>query len=944
MGNSKKWILPVLLLSPTMAGARDLAVVENLPHGVIVHPIDANAAQVKLEAVAPGILRVTAHPDGNFSRTPSLMRTDAGTPPAVEITRTDRHITMTTQGISANIDTMTGRTSFFDAAGNPLLTERARTFTPVRFEGQDYYSIRQRFESLDDEALYGTGLHQQGWMNLKGKDVELLQHNIDKAIPYLVSTRGYGILWDNNSITRYGDPRGLRPLHASLELFDADGTPGALTARYQVNGLETVQRRENEVNYQYIKDLANFPQAGKNATQDGRSEVIWEGEIASHHAGRHTFSLYNSEYAKLHIDGARVIDRWRQNWNPWHHEFSLQMEAGRRYQLRLEWDRIDPSYIALLHRAPLPEDEADDLSIWSEAAQVIDYYVVAGEHSDQVIAGYRTLTGKAVLLPKWAYGFWQSRERYKTQAELTDVVDEYRRQKLPIDAIVLDWSYWPENGWGSHEFDPVHFPNPDAMVQHVHDQHAQIMISVWPKFYPNTGHYQELDKLGYIYQRNIELGERDWIGDGYLNSFYDPYAQQAQDIYWRQINDTLNRLGFDAWWLDNNEPDVHSNIDLDERKARTTPTALGPSVEFFNSYPLAHTEGVYRGSRSVDPDKRVAILSRAYFAGQQRTAAAFWSGDIVPRWDDLHEQISGLVNASMAGAPNVGFDIGGFSPEKRYQAKVPEHLPEWRELNLRWFQYGAFTPLFRLHGQFPYREIWEIAPQGTPHHASFVHYLKLRYTLLPYIYTLAGDSYHHDGTLLRALAMDFAADPITHDIADQYLFGPAFLVNPVTQFNARSRSVYLPNGTSWIDFNTGQRHHGGQTIMADAPLQRMPVFVRAGSIVPRTIVQQYVDEIPDAPLLIEVYIGENGAFSLYEDNGRDYGYERGEFSRIPLTWNEQKGELHIGARQGRYPGMPEQREMRVRWIDGVRTDAGELEPAADVVVQYAGQSLVVVKR
>jgi alpha-D-xyloside xylohydrolase len=251
------------------------------------------------------------------------------------------------------------------------------------------------------------------------------------------------------------------------------------------------------------------------------------------------------------------------------------------------------------------------------------------------------------------------------------------------------------------------------------------------------------------------------------------------------------------------------------------------------------------------------------------------------------------------------------------------------------------VPIFRLHGQFPYREIWEIAPEGTPHYDSFVHYLKLRYTLLPYIYTLAGDTWHQDGTLLRTLAMDFPSDPKVRDIADQYMFGPAFLVAPVTTFKATTRPVYLPAGTSWIDFQTGKRYDGGQTIDASAPLQRMPLFVRAGSIVPRTVVQQYVDEQPDAPLTIEVYTGADGTFSLYEDNGRSYGYERGESSRIPLAWNEKTGELRIGAREGRYPGMVDQREIRVRFIDGPRADAGTLEPAADVTVRYDGKAQAV---
>ena len=930
----------VAALLPLAATAQT---VERLDDGVIVRPADAKAAAVRLQLVSDRIVRVSADRDGDFQRSTSLMRVPVAGAPEFRVDQDANVVRVAAAGIVADVALADGRVSFFDGKGEPLVQEVAggRSFTPFEVEGRKLESVRQRFVSPDDESFYGTGLHQQGWMDLKGRDVELLQHNIDNAIPFVQSSRNYGILWDNNSITRYGDPRGLRPLGETLVLRDAAGKPGALTARYSIDGKEKVVRREEQINYQYIKDLKGLPKAGWNTAQGGRTQVVWEGTIEAQSAGRHTFSMYNSEYAKVYVDGKLLIDRWRQNWNPWHHEFALDMQPGVKREIRVEWDAIDPAYIALLHRDPLPAAEARDLSIWSEAGQMIDYYVVAGDSGDELIAGYRQLTGKAVILPKWSYGFWQSRERYKTQAELTGALDEYRRRKLPIDAIVLDWSYWPQDAWGSHDFDKDNFPDPDGMVKHVHDQNAQIMISVWPKFYPTTANYKELDAAGHMYRRNVEVGELDWIGKGYLNSFYDPYAKEAQDIFWRQVNEKLNSKGFDAWWLDASEPDLHSNIDIGERKARTTPTAFGPSIEYFNSYPLVHSEGVYRGSREVNPDKRVFILSRAFFAGQQRAASAFWSGDIVPRWDDMREQISGLVNASMAGAPNVSFDIGGFSPEKRYETQDPAHLAEWRELSLRWFQYGAFVPVFRLHGQFPYREIWEIAPEGTPHYDSFVHYLKLRYSMLPYIYTLAADTWHQDGTILRTMSMDFPDDLKARGIADQYLFGPAFLVAPVASFKSTSRPVYLPAGSTWIDFETGKRHEGGQTIEAAAPLQRMPLFVRAGSIVPRTVVQQYVDEQPAAPLTIEVYTGADGSFSLYEDEGRNYGYERGESSRIPLAWNEKSGELVIGARQGEYPGMQQQREIRVRWVDGPREDAGAVEPKADRTVRYTGKAVTV---
>ncbi len=918
--------------------------VQRQADGVTVHPRVQGAAAVRLQVVDTGIIRVSADPDGDFKRSDSLMRVPVQGDSAFQLDEQSDSVRLKTAKVIATVSTIDGHVSFADAQGKPLLAEVAggRTFSPLKVEGHDYLSTRQRFVSPDDEAFYGFGQHQQGWMNQKGRNVELLQSNIDLAVPYLVSSRNYGILWDNNSITRMGDPRGLQPLPATLKLYDANGKPGALTARYSIDGKQVVERRESELNYQYIKDLAKYPDQAKPSDKR-RMQVSWEGEIEAQSAGEHTFSLYASEYARLWVDGKQVIDRWRQNWNPWHHEFTLTLAPGQRHTLKVEWDLIDPSYIALLHRDPLPADQAKDLSLWSEAGQMIDYYLVAGDNADQLIAGYRELTGKAVLLPKWAYGFWQSRERYKAQAELVDTVAEYRRRKLPLDNIVLDWSYWPEDAWGSHDFDKQHFPDPDGMIKALHDMHAQIMISIWPKFYPTTANYKELDAAGHMYRRNVEVGELDWIGKGYKNSFYDPYSAQAQAIYWRQINEKLNSKGIDAWWMDADEPDVHSNLDIDQRKARTTPTALGPSTEYFNSYPLPHTHGVYAGDRAAD-GKRVFILSRKGYAGTQRNAVAVWSGDIVSRWDDMREQISAGVNISMSGLPNWTFDIGGFAVEKRYEEQQPAHLKEWRELNTRWFQFGAFVPLFRSHGQFPYREIWNIAPEGTPYYDSLAYYNRLRYTLLPYIYTLAGDTYHHDGVMMRGLPMDFPNDAKVADINDEYLFGPAFLVAPVTTFGATSRSVYLPAGTSWIDFNSGTRYAGGQTIDAAAPLERMPLFVRAGSIVPTTTVQQYVDETPDAPLTLVVYTGADGQFSLYEDDGKGYGYEKGEFSRIPLQWSEAKGILSVGAREGGWPGMQERRTLKVRFVDGLRADAGALEPEVDATVQYDGAVLTVARK
>jgi alpha-D-xyloside xylohydrolase len=611
-------------------------------------------------------------------------------------------------------------------------------------------------------------------------------------------------------------------------------------------------------------------------------------------------------------------------------------------RFRLEWIP-DGGYMALLHNDPLPDAERHSLTFTSDVGRAADYYFVAGNSQDDVIAGYRELTGKAVMLPKWAYGFWQSRQRYTNQKELVDVVAEYRRRRIPIDNIVLDWFYWPENAWGSHDFDKARFPDPKGMVDKVHQMNAQLMISVWPKFYPTTANYQELDAAGFMYRGNIEAGAKDWVGPGYLNSFYDPYDKKARDIYWRQVHEKLGVLGIDAWWMDATEPDVHSNLDLDSIRARIGPTALGPAEQYFNSYALAHSAGVYEGARAARPDTRVFILTRSGFAGIQRNAAAVWSGDIVSRWNDLHAQISAGVSTGYSGLPNWTFDIGGFANESRYntQKPTPENLAEWRELNTRWFQFGAFAPLFRSHGEFPYREIFNLAPQGSEVYESLVWYDKLRYRLMPYVYTVAADTYHRDGTIMRGLAMDFAADPAALDVRDQFLFGKAFLVAPVTKFQARSRAVYLPAGADWYDFNSGARLKGGQSVDAAAPLGRMPLYVRAGSVVPVGPEIQYTSEKPGAPITLFVFTGADGVFDLYEDDGVSYGYEKGQFSYIPMRYDAARGTLSIGARSGSFAGMPEERIFRVRWIREGGKAPADLDAATDLTVEYKGAEVLV---
>jgi alpha-D-xyloside xylohydrolase len=924
--------------------------------GILVTPASGPEKTVRLQVYGENIVRVTAAPTADLDVPASYMVIAKPQAGSFAVSESAGRVTLTTGKVRASVELSTGNVSFTDAEGRLDLAESGPArFAPVEVEGKDFLSLRQQFNRGTDEGLYGLGQHQNGQMNYNGEDVELYQHNIVIPIPFLVSTRNYGILWDNNSITRFGNPKPYAYAgdgQSGLRVTDERGRPG-WTARYYLGPRLALTRAEPVINYQYIRDQARWPAEAKaqtvaassgqntagNAVQTQR--VVWTGRVTPAASGLHRFRLYSSSYAKVFVDGKEVLSRWRQNWNPWYHNFDVPMTAGKAADIRIEWEP-NAGYIALRHSDPLPEADRRSISFASEAGRAIDYYYVGGKDMDGVISGYRKLTGKSAMMPKWAYGFWQSRQRYHNQDEVVGVVEEYRRRALPLDNIVQDWFYWREDDWGSHAFDPKRFPDPKGMIDRVHALGARFMISVWPKFYPATDNYRELERAGAVYKRNLESGDKDWVGPGYLSTFYDPYSEKGRQIYWRQMKERLAVLGVDAWWMDATEPDMHSNLSLDERAYRMGPTADGPGGALFNSYPIVHAEGVYKGWLDYKPDVRPFILTRAGWGGIQRTGSAVWSGDVASRWEDLREQISAGVNISMSGVPNWTHDIGGFALEERYQKGEAAHLAEWRELNLRWFQFGAFSPLFRSHGEAPKREIYEIAPAGSAMYRSMEYYDRLRYRLMPYIYTLAADTFHKDGTMMRGLAMDFPADRAVRDIADQYLFGPAFLVAPVTRFKARSRQVYLPAGTRWYDFYTGRAQPGGRTVAAAAPFERMPLFVRAGSIVPMgPAIQSTAEDVGGKPLTLHVYTGADGRFSLYEDDGTSRQYLNGAFSRIPIRYDERSGTLTIGAREGSFPGMAQDRVFHIRWTTPGAARALELDAKPDAVVAYSGAQQIV---
>jgi alpha-D-xyloside xylohydrolase len=916
--------------------------IAKLEDGIVVRPSSesASAKQVRLRVISENIIQVVATPSDSFSTVKSLM-----TVPGLKgsdawiLNESETEVSVQTSAIRAVVSRLTGDVRFTDTTGKVILQEKTggKSFDPFTVGSTNVFHVRQIFESPTDEAFYGLGGHQNGQMNYKGEDVELVQHNIVDVVPFLYSSKNYGLLWDNYSISKFGDLRDYQPLN-TLQLFTRDQKPGGLNADYYVEEKIVKSAVEDKIEYEYLEtpQVDNFP---KDVAQKGK--VVWEGFFSSPVEGRHKFLVYASGYFKVWIDGKLILDKWRQNWNPWTNKFTTDIKKGEQHTVRIEW-KSDGGFFAFKHLDPLPGTEQNDLSLWSEAGDEINYYFIKGSSADEVIGGYRTLTGKAPIVPQWALGFWQSRERYRSQKELLDVVKEYRKYKIPLDNIVLDWQYWEDPKWGSHEFDSKRFPDPQGMMNELHHSlHAQLMISVWPKFNKGTGNYDELNKKGFLFTRNIEKERKDWVGPGYQSTFYDPFNEAAGTLFWNQIDTKLNRLGIDGWWLDATEPDMHSNLSIEERKLNMSPTAIGLGLKYFNAYSLMNSKSVYEGQRKSDPDKRVFILTRSAYAGQQRYGAVTWSGDIVSRWSDFQDQIATGINFSLSGIPYWTMDIGGFAVERRYENATGETLNEWRELNARWFQFGAFCPVFRSHGQYPFREIFNIAPQGHEVFETMVYYDKLRYRLLPYIYSLAGHTYHHDFTIMRGLVMDFQEDTKVRGVADQYMFGSALLVNPVYEYKARSRSVYLPSSSGWYDLYSGQYFKGGESINAEAPLSRVPVFVRDGSIIPTGPEIQYTSEKPADPITLYVYMGRNGSFELYEDENTNYHYEQGDYSTIPFSYDDATRTLTVGERKGSFKGMLKERRFEIVWVNADRPVGVSVTARPDQVITYNGKQLSV---
>ena len=613
------------------------------------------------------------------------------------------------------------------------------------------------------------------------------------SVPFVISNKNYGILWDSYSYCRWGNPEDYLQLNRAFKLYDKDGKEGQLTGTYVDKNGQKIVRGEDSIYFEYAmpetSEVCNQTDKGgiqnlpKGFALNG-SKGVYEGYVEAPTNSFYQFILYYAGYMKVYIDGKLVVpERWRTAWNPNSYKFETPIRKGVKTPIRIEWQPDgDVSYCGLRVAAPRSEAEKNQLSIWSEMSPDMDYYFIAGQNLDEVISGYRTLTGKASLYPKWTLGFWQSRERYQSSKDIEDNMKKFRDLHIPVDNIVQDWNYWKLDSWGSHEFEAARYPNPQAMLDSVHAMNGRFMISVWPKFYDTVKNYKELDSKGWMYHQAIKDDIHDWLG--FRGSFYDAYSDGARKMFWRQMDENLYtkyKFGIDAWWMDASEPNVRDCTPMWYRKALSGPTALGTSTEYFNAYSIVNADAIYNGQRSVNPNQRVFLLTRSGFAGEQRYSTATWSGDIATRWEDMRAQMTAGLNYSMAGLPFWGMDQGGFCVENRYVAAQQEFdktgkenadLKEWRELQARWNQFGCFVPLYRTHGQWPTREVWNIAPADHPAYKTIVAYDKLRYRLMPYLYSMAGMVHFKDYTMMRGLVMDFNGDDNVYDIKDQWMFGP----------------------------------------------------------------------------------------------------------------------------------------------------------------------------
>jgi alpha-D-xyloside xylohydrolase len=802
-----------------------------------IYPITENAVRIRFYK-------------GAEVKVPELIFTLTVPTPRFNVSDSPSKLEISGKNITAKLDKQTGTLSFADNSGKIFLSEKAETrkLMPDSVLGQPCYVAEQSFESPANEYLFGLGQFQDGHYNLKNVTRRLTQVNSQISLPFIYSSKGYGLLWHQYGLTDFNPADNFITLEKQQQSTPGNSQTAEVTT---TNGTQKVS--QNQSLY-----LGRF-----NVPVNGVYSIFLDlGDMGNRQL--------------VVIDRKPYIDQTNM-WLPPTACALVNLTAGE-HQVQLVCKSNNTPRVSW--------KPTDDLTTFrSPNARLLDYVVFYGPSADSVIATYRNLSGNVPMLPLWAYGFWQCRERYSSGSQLVETVKEFRKRNIPMDVIVQDWQYWGKYGWGVMKFDETHYPNPVGFIKELHDLNAHFSISIWE----NPDKKSDIGK-DYV-ARNIYIPNSPWV---------DVFNPLARDTHWNALNQNLFTFGVDSWWMDATEPEN------DALKGKETYLGLG---DFYRlAYPLFVSQTVYEGQRKTSSGKRVCILTRSAFLGQQKYGIINWSGDIGGTWDAYKRQIVAGLNYTITGFPYWTTDIGGFfRPGKSQYADE-----KYQELLTRWYQWGAFNPIFRIHGYQSETEPWKF---GQLVEENMRTMLNLRYRLIPYIYSEAWQITHNRSTLMRPLVMDFNGDTAALKQPFEYMFGKALLVAPVTEPDVKEWNVYLPEPATWYDFWTGKRFKGGQTIKTAAPLDKIPLFVKAGSIIPMGKFIQYTGQKPLDTLEIRVYKGTDGRFDLYEDEGDSYNYEKGNYTVMPFKWDEKRQTLTIGEKQGYYPGNLTKRILNVIFVN-----------------------------
>lgn len=824
-----------------------------------IYPLTENAVRIKFYKEA-GV------------NVPELIFTTSVQTPDFQVLDSISNLHVKVKNILLTLDKQTGKLSFTDNSGNIFLSEKAgsRKLIPDSVIGEPCFAAEQSFESPKDEYIFGLGQFQDGHYNLRNVSRRLTQVNSQISLPFIYSSKGYGLLWHQYGLTDFNPADNFITLEKQEQSTAGNDREVEVTT---TSGTQKVSQHQSLYKGQF------------NVPVDGVYSIFLD-----------LGDMDNRQYVV--IDGKPCIDM-TNFWLPPTASALVKLTAGE-HQLQL---------VCKSSNAPKVSWKKMDnvITFRSPNAKLLDYIVFYGPATDSVIASYRNLSGNVPMLPKWAYGFWQCRERYSSSEELVNTVKEFRKRNLPMDVIVQDWQYWGERGWGVPQLDKTRYPNPSGFIKELHDLNAHFNISIWSNPDKNSD-------IGKEYEvKNLYIPDSKWL------DYFNPLTRES---YWNTLNKNLFSYGVDSWWMDATEPE---NDALHGQK-----TFMGPGDFYRLTYPLFVSRSVYEGQRKTTSEKRVCILTRSAFLGQQRYGTINWSGDIGGTWESYKRQIVAGLDFTITGMPYWTTDIGGF-----FRPGVSQYTDEnYHELLTRWFQWGVFNPIFRIHGYQSETEPWKFGQQVEDNMRKM---LNLRYRLLPYIYSEAWQITKNGSTMMCPLVMDFNGDTVALRQQFEYMFGKAFLVAPVTEPKVDEWDVYLPESTAWYDFWTGKRFDGGRNIKTAAPLEKIPLFVKAGSIIPMGKLIQYAGQKSTDTLEIRIYKGADGKFDLYEDEGDNYNYEKGFHSIITVNWDDAKKSLTIDERKGTYPDMLNERIFNIILVKENAGTGIEISSTNYKKINYSGK-------